>query len=276
MVSLPENSPALPREVPAYRVDYEVPKARRYALGILVINEGEKIRKQLRAVQAFTGLVDVIVADGGSTDGSLTPELFRETGATALLVKTGPGKLSAQMRMLFSFCLERGYDGVVCIDGNGKDGLDGIPRMLAALEEGYDHVQGSRFIAGGYHENTPWVRLAGLKLLHAPLISLAAGFRYTDTTNGFRAYSRHLLEDPGVAVFRGCFDRYQLHYHLAIEASRLGFRVTEVPVSRTYPAGGKTPTKIRGFRGPASVLWQLLEVCLGRYRLGAGKEEGLG
>lgn len=255
------------QRVPEYRVDWQAPRARRWAICVFVINEGEKVRKQLRAMKAYSGLIDLVVADGGSSDGSLDPELMKECGAAALLVKTGAGKLSAQMRMAFDHCMNSGYDGVVVIDGNGKDGLDAIPAFVAALEEGWDHVQGSRFIPGGHHENTPLSRYLAVNLLHAPLLSLASGFRYTDTTNGFRAYSRRLLLDPRVDVFRPCFDRYQLHYHLALEAARLGFRVKEVPVSRVYPATGKTPTKIKGFGGLFAVLRQLVDVCLGRYRM---------
>lgn len=93
-----------------------------------------------------------------------------------------------------------------------------------------------------------------------------SGFRCTDTTNGFRAYSRTLLLYPAIDIFRPCFDRYQLHYHLAIEAVKLEFRVKEIPVSRVYPASGKTPKKIKGFGGLFAVLRQLFDVCVGKYR----------
>ena len=251
---------------PTYRIDWQRPRTHRWAICVFVINEGEKVRKQLRAMQAYSDLVDLIVADGGSTDGSLTSELMEEVGGTALLVKTGPGKLSAQMRMAMDYCVNEGYDGMIVIDGNGKDGLDAIPSFVQALEEGWDHIQGSRFIPGGHHENTPLARYLAVNLLHAPMISLASGFRYTDTTNGFRAYSRKLLLDPEIDVFRPCFDRYQLHYHIAIEAVKRGYRVKELPVSRVYPASGKTPTKNKGIGGLFAVLRQLFDVCVGKYR----------
>lgn len=259
------------RLTPTYRVEWQSPRERRWAIAVFVINEGEKIRKQLRAMQAHEGLADLIVADGGSTDGSLDLELMREVGAKALLVKTGPGKLSAQMRMAMDYAMTEGYDGLIVIDGNGKDGLAAIPSFVEALESGWDHVQGSRFIAGGHHENTPLSRYLAVRLLHAPMLSLASGFHYTDTTNGFRGYSRRLILDPEVGVFRPCFDRYQLHYHLAIEAVVRNFRVKEIPVSRVYPATGKTPTKIKGFGGLFSVLRQLFDVSMGRYRKATGR-----
>ncbi len=253
--------------VPTYRVAWSRTRSHKWAICIFVINEGEKIRKQLRAMKRYSKEVDIIVADGGSTDGSLDPDLMEETEATALLIKTGPGKLSAQMRMAMHHVVNEDYDGMVVIDGNGKDGLEAIPLFVAALDSGYDHLQGSRFIPGGHHSNTPLLRYLAVRFLHAPMISLASGFHYTDTTNGFRAYSSRLLKDPRIDVFRPDFDRYQLHYHLAIESVRRGYRVTEIPVSRVYPSSGKTPTKIKGISGLFSVFSQLFQVCAGRFRL---------
>jgi dolichol-phosphate mannosyltransferase len=235
---------------------------------VFVINEGQKVRKQLAAMKQFTSSVDVVVADGGSTDGSLDLDYLRENSVTALLTKTGPGKLSAQMRMAFAWALEQGYSGVVVIDGNGKDDISAIPEFVRLLEAGYDHVQGSRFIPGGHAINTPISRLVGLRVLHAPLISLAARRRHTDTTNGFRAYSAKLLADPVVQVFRDDFQTYELHYHLAIESSRSPrFRTIETPVTRAYPKGVKTPTKISPIKGNLHVLGVLFRAAAGRYRV---------
>ena len=118
---------------------------------------------------------------------------------------------------------------------------------------------------GGRGIRTPWSRHLGVVLLHAPLISLAAGHRYTDTTNGFRAYSARFLRDPRVQPFRAIFQRYELHYYLAIRAARLGYRIAELPVTRTYPASGAVPTKISGFRGQAGILRTLWDAVRGRF-----------
>jgi dolichol-phosphate mannosyltransferase len=241
----PDSPSAITRDVPEYRAEIFSDRTSRYVV-----------------------LVFVIIADGNSTDGSLPRDFLAATGVRALLTKTGPGKLSAQMRMGLAFAMDEGYAGVIVVDGNGKDDLSALPEFARLLDAGYDHVQGSRFIPGGHAINTPLTRLIGVKAIHAPLISLASRRRHTDTTNGFRAYSRHLILDSQVAVFRPIFMTYELHYHLAIESSRATrFRTTETPVTRTYPPTGKVPTKITPIRGNSHVLGVLLLAVLGRYRL---------
>jgi dolichol-phosphate mannosyltransferase len=251
--------------VPEHDRHVLTPKRQRYCVAVFVINEGERVRTQLRGMAYLASRIDIVVADGGSTDGSLDLDSLAEFNLRALLIKRGPGKLSAQMRMAIAFALDEGYAGLVVIDGNGKDDYTAIPRFIELLDAGFDHVQGSRYIPGGVAINTPVSRSLGVRLVHAPLMSIAAGRRYTDTTNGFRAYSRRLLEDPRVQPLRDNFMGYELHYYLAIRAARLGFRVTETPVTRRYPKSGKTPTKISPVKGNILILRTLAAAVMGRF-----------
>lgn len=252
-------------EVPAFEVVSCGARRADFALCVFVLNEGERIREQLRQMHAMQLPVDVIIADGGSTDGALDEPFLAAHGVRALLIKRGPGALSAQMRMAFAWCLREGYAGIVAIDGNGKDDARAVPAFVEALRAGADHVQGSRYVPGGRGVNTPLARHLGVTLLHAPLISFAAGTRYTDTTNGFRAYSRKFLLDDRVRPFRDVFTGYELHYYLAIRAGQLGFSVRELPVTRSYPALGAVPSKIRGWRGNVTILRTLWRSVRGAY-----------
>jgi glycosyltransferase involved in cell wall biosynthesis len=251
--------------VPAHDVFEFRPKSSRYCVCVFVLNEGARIRRQLERMRPLSALVDIVVADGGSTDGALEHGFLASAGVRALLVKRAAGRLGTQMRMAFGWALRGGYDGVITIDGNDKDDPEAVHRFIATLDSGVDHVQGSRFVRGGKAVNTPASRWLGIRFVHAPLISLAAGHWYTDTTNGFRAYSRRLLLDPRVAPFREVFAGYELHYYLAIRATRLGYRAAEVPVTRAYPASGAIPTKITGLRGNMGVLKALMRACFSRY-----------
>lgn len=252
-------------QIPDFSRDVFAPKQNRYALCVFMINEGARIQSQLGKMKSLSDRVDIILADGGSTDGSLPPDLLRASKVRALLTRRGPGKLSAQMRMAMAWSLDEGYEGIIVVDGNDKDDTGAVPSFVAALDEGFDHVQGSRYIPGGRAVNTPFLRHWGVLLLHAPLISLAAGHRHTDTTNGFRAYSRRFLLDARVQPFRDVFQRYELHYYLAIRAARLGFKLRELPVTRTYPADEPVPTKISPFMGNLLVLQTLFRACIGAY-----------
>jgi dolichol-phosphate mannosyltransferase len=259
------------RKVPDYKVDSYRNTVSEYCVLIPVIDEGHKIKAQLERMQNLSSIYDVIIADGGSGDGSLQDEFLKSVGVRAKLTKLGAGKLSAQMRMGLDFALLQGYKGFIFIDGNNKDNPSAIESFVQKLYDGYDHIQGSRFIDGGRHENTPLLRHFAVRLIHAPLISLAAHYWYTDTTNGFRAYSARFIKDPRVQPFREIFSQYELHYYLAICAGRMGFKTVEVPVERIYPKTGAVPTKIKGFKGNWLVLKTLIKACVGCFDPPKGK-----
>ena len=68
-----------------------------------------------------------------------------------------------------------------------------------------------------------------------------------------------------MAPFRDIFDRYALLFYLTVRAGQLGYRTTEIPVTRTYPQAEAVPTKIAGFRGRIDMLGELISVVLGRF-----------
>lgn len=253
--------------VPAFTVAQLKSRATRYAVIIPVINEGERIRGQLMRMHALglTAALDTVVVDGGSTDGSVDEEFLRFAGVRALVTKTGPGKLSAQLRCGYAWALLEGYEGIITIDGNGKDGVETLPDFAAALDQGFGYVQASRFISGGHSANTPLSRYLAIRTIHAPLLSLAARKWLTDTTQGYRAYSREYLLHPSVQPFREVFDRYELLAYLTVRASQLGFKVRELPTVRIYPKNEKIPTKISGLRALADLQMVVVRVLRGVY-----------
>lgn len=242
--------------VPAFAYYEYEQKRKEYVVLIPVINEGERILKELyRAYKhQIADHADIVICDGGSTDGSLEERKLRKLSVNTLLVKKDKGKQGAQLRMGIYWALRRGYRGVITIDGNHKDSIEDIPRFIRKLEEGYDLVQGSRFVRGGRAINTPFVRNIAVRLIHAPVISLTAGQRFTDTTNAYRAYSARYLSDERVAPLRDIFMTYELLAYLSVRATQLGYRACEIPVTRAYPRRGKTPTKISFLKGNSELM----------------------
>ena len=251
------------KEVPKYKVIFEGPESGEFALVIPVINEGDRISSLLRKIKDLKlSNLDVLIIDGGSTDHS--SDHVKELGVNTLIVKIGEGKLGAQLRCAYDFCLQRKYRGVITIDGNDKDDPEAIPRFIEKLNKGYDFVQASRFIAGGHEINTPFSRKLAIKFIHAPLLSLSSGFQWTDTTQGFRGYSRRLLESKELDIFRDVFRNYELLFFLSHAAPKHGFKCIELPTKRIYPQG-KVPTKISRISGNFSVLKTLIKVVFGEY-----------
>lgn len=253
--------------VPAFAYEEYAPKTKEYVVLIPVINEGERILKELyRAYKhQIADHADIVICDGGSTDGSTAARKLKKLRVNTLLVKKDKGKQGTQLRMGIYWALKRGYKGIITIDGNYKDSIEDVPRFIQKLEEGYDFVQGSRFIKGGRAVNTLFSRLLAVRLLHAPVISVTAGQKFTDTTNAYRAYSARYLKDERVAPLRDVFMTYELLAYLSVRATQLGYRACEIPVKRVYPKKGAVPTKISFLKGNTELIRILFKNYRGAY-----------
>jgi len=253
--------------VPRFECTEYTPKEKDYVVLIPIINEGDRIHKELYRAKKHnvSDYADIVICDGGSTDGCTEESKLRKLDVNTLLVKRDSGKQGAQLRMGFWWALKRGYKGIITIDGNNKDSIEDVPRFIEKLKEGYDLIQGSRFVKGGKAINTPWIRTVSVRLIHAPIISLTAHQHFTDTTNAYRAYSRRYLEDPRVQPLRDIFMTYELLAYLSVRATQIGMKACEIPVTRAYPKQGKTPTKISFFKGNSELLKILFRNARGEY-----------
>lgn len=253
------------RELPRHEIAVFRPRRTRYATIIPVWNEGERLGMQLRALAAFGDITDVFIADASSADGSTTPTELASLGVRALITVFDRG-VSFALRPAIAHALLDGYDGVILMDGNAKDDPAMLGAFADALARGADYAQGSRYIAGGHGVNTPRVRDLLIRCIHSPLYSIACGRRFTDSTIGSRAFSRRFLLDSRLRPFRQRFRHYELYFYLGWAACRLGYAVVDVPVTRTYPAGGPVPTKITLRRGYWHMIAPLFGLIFGRYR----------
>lgn len=251
-------------QLPNYQIHQFKKKHSKYCICIPVLNEGEKLKKQLNRIAPYSKIIDIIIADWGSTDKSTSKIFLKKNKIRALLILKSQGSQGTQLRMGFSYALKQGYAGIIQIDGNNKDGIAAIPSFIKKLDKGFDYLQGSRFIKGGKEVNTPPLRYFAVRFFAAPLLSLSSGFWYTDVTNGFRGYSKQYLLHPKVQPFRSIFVRYELNMYLTVRANQLRLKTMELPVTRSYPKG-KVYTKISLFKGNLDFLISQLKVAFGFY-----------
>jgi dolichol-phosphate mannosyltransferase len=223
-------------------------------------NEATKIG---RVLDRFTpGLVDrVVVVDDASTDE--TPAIASQKGAVVLTHARRSGA-GAAIRTAIKYAMAEGFDVVVILAGNDKDRPAEIERLLGPMADaGYDFVQGSRYLKGGDFGNMPFYRQIATRYVHPLLFSLFAGRRFTDTTNGFRAIRLSALADTRIDLDQAWLDHYELEPYLFFKMHRLGYKVTEVPVTKIYPQHKLGYTKMKPVTGWWSILRPLFLLGLG-------------
>ena len=232
----------------------------KYILGISTYNEGEKIREVVRRFSNYS-LYDVLIVDDGSSDGAID-RLPRNPHMHYLKNERNMGAGYSVRRILF-YAKEKGYEAVFFVAGNNKDTPEDIYKLKEAFEAGHDMVQGSRYLPGGGYGQMPFYRVAATKIVHPLLFSLITGRRITDSTNGFRAIRLSILDDKRIDLFQEWLDRYELEPYLFYKIIKLGYRFTEVPVTKIYPPKVQGYTKMKPITGWWSILRPLFFLGLG-------------
>jgi dolichol-phosphate mannosyltransferase len=171
------------------------------------------------------------------------------------------------IRQGYKYALENGFELIVIMAGNGKDDPREIPRLTTPIkDEGYDYVQGSRFLPGGRRQKNPFLRGIFTRLF--PYVwSFLTGVRCTEVTNGFRAYRATIVEDWRINLWQSWLDGYELEYYLHYKVLTLGYRFTERPVSKDYSA---MKNKKYSHISPSKDWWQIVGPLL-LLRLGVKK-----
>jgi dolichol-phosphate mannosyltransferase len=225
-----------------------------------VLNEEAKIGEVVRRTPR--PLVDeMLVIDDGSTDGSA--RVAEELGATVLSMGSVVG-VGAALRAGFAFAQRGEFDVAVVMAGNNKDSPEEISSLLdPIIDAGADFVQGSRFLKRQANFGPmPFYRKVATRV-HPLLFSLVARRWVTESTNGFRAVHRRVLDDPEIDLDQAWLDEYELEPYLYLRAIRRGYEIAEVPVTKVYPPKALGQSKMKPISGWWSILRPLVLVGLG-------------
>ncbi|HVV38090.1 MAG TPA: glycosyltransferase family 2 protein [Acidimicrobiales bacterium] len=192
-------------------------------------NEEESLPGVIADLKQFAPTLDVLVVVDGATDA--TAEVAYAHGATVATLPFNLG-IGGALRTGFAYARAHGYERCIQFDGDGQHDAREIGHLLDALDSGFDMVIGSRFAGAGEYD-AGRTRRGAMGMLRL-LLYILAGQRFSDTSSGFRAFSRPVIE---------FFARsYPLDYMESVESLLLAcyanFRVGEVPTAMHQRTGG--------------------------------------
>ena len=126
----------------------------------------------------------------------------------------------------FSWALKNDYDYIVQIDADLSHNPDDIPKLVKRLEDN-DLVIGSRYTNGVSVVNWPIRRLllSYFANLYARLIT---GMHIKDSTGGFKAWKRKVLESIKIGDVQS--QGYSFQIEMNFRALTKGFKIVEEPI----------------------------------------------
>lgn len=209
---------------------------------IPVYNEQERIASTLYTIKNYLNeqnySSDLIIIDDGSQD--LTSEVVRvvdhygeevmaqSSGALVHNIKNVGKGYSVAKGLLIA----KG-DIIVFTDADCSTPIEELDKLIDKINEGFDVVIGSRNQSASIIEGRPLIRTISSKIFNRIAYALCH-VRVSDSQCGFKAYRREVARDVAnrQKTFGFCFDVEHIHL-----ASKLGYKVTEVPVRWEHSQG---------------------------------------
>ena len=213
-------------------------------------NEEKSLPGVIQDITDHAAYADVLVVDDGSRDG--TARLAASLGVNVLSLPFNLG-IGGAMQAGYLYADRQGYDIAIQFDGDGQHKAGEIEKLLGPITSGSaDIVAGSRFlIPGGYQ--APLSRKIGM-LIFSFLLSRILGTHVTDTTSGFRAANRRVIE-----YFARHYPEDYPEVETLVLLHKKRFRIAEVPVMMCERTGGRSSiTAVRSVYYMVKVLLAIL------------------
>ena len=213
-------------------------------------NEKENIEAIIRKVFSLPKEFDMLIVEDNSPDGTadIVKRLMKEFPERLFIVER-KGKLGLGTAYLDGMRRgnEHGYDYMIEMDADFSHNPDDLVRLYDACSSGKgDVVVGSRYVGGKVSVvNWPIGRLL-MSYYASKYVRLVTGMRVCDATAGFVCWSRRVLEKMKFDKVK--FVGYAFQIEMKYTATRLGFKVYEVPIIFTDRVLGTSKMSMKIFK----------------------------
>ena len=198
----------------------------------------------------------VLVVDDNSPDGTAraVTDFAAAEPRVGLLSRSGKLGLGTAYIAGFRRALEEGAAFICEMDADFSHDPAYLPELLAAAENQYDLVIGSRYIPGG--GTTDWGMLRQLISRGGNLYARAIlGLPVMDATGGFRCYRREILQELDLDAIHS--NGYAFQIEMAYRTLQAGFRVGELPIIFPDRRVGKSKMSRRIVFEALLTVWRL-------------------
>lgn len=194
-------------------------------------NEEENILKTYNTIKEYDRNLDYIVVNDGSKDQ--TEKVCKENQINFISLINNLG-IGGAVQTGYKYAKENNYDIAIQFDGDGQHDIKYVEKIIKPiLEKKANMVIGSRFVDKESSDfKSSRARRMGIKLLSF-FIKLVTKKKIYDTTSGFRAVDRNLIE-----YFA---EHYPTEYPEPVSSTEIlkrGYTISEIPVSMNERENG--------------------------------------
>ena len=219
-------------------------------------NERENILKLIDAVQAQSPILDVLVVDDGSPDGTGAIVDQRAASDSRVHIIHRERKLGLGTAYLagFKWALERPYEYVFEMDADFSHDPEHLPEFLEQIRDA-DLVIGSRYRDRRVTVvNWPIGRLL-LSYFANVYARWVTGLQIFDTTAGYKVFRRKVLEAIDLNDVRSNGYAFQIEMHF--RTWKKGFRMIEIPIVFVDRTEGTSKMSKKIVREAVWMVWRL-------------------
>jgi 2-polyprenyl-3-methyl-5-hydroxy-6-metoxy-1,4-benzoquinol methylase len=217
---------------------------------------------------------EVVVSDDHSSDATYDVGLeYRRSSDLPLTIIRQPRNLGygGNQKAGYRHLLDRGFDIVVLLHGDGQYAPESMPELVAPLErDECDAVFGSRMMVPGAARRggMPLYKLAGNRILSA-FQNAVLGLDLSEFHSGYRAYS---LQALAAIPFERNSDGFNFDTQIIIQLHDAGRSIVEVPIPTYY---GDEICYVNGLEYARDVAQDVLAYRLQKVGFGDGERVAL-
>ena len=192
-------------------------------------NEKENIEAIIKAVSDLSVAFDILIVDDNSPDGTgdIVDKLSKDRENLHLLRRAGKLGLGTAYIKGFKLAINNSYDIICEMDADFSHNPEDLERLYRECLESADLVIGSRYVTGVNVVDWPLGRVL-MSYAASVYVRMITGLKVKDTTAGFKAYKREVLEAIELDKIRS--KGYGFQIEMKFITWKLGYTIKEIPI----------------------------------------------